>query len=109
MLSPNGSSDTCISDGVFHIPLPCFHSALPVYPKVFRHSSMPLSRRTDRMPQLARCFFPLHAGPPFVDFRFFSDPYDHSTSSGCTQVSRRWLTLLSDGAFFSIRLSLWWG
>src|SRR5438094_2396661 len=29
MLSPNGSSDTCISDGVFHIPMPCFHGALP--------------------------------------------------------------------------------
>ena len=27
MLSPNGSSDTCISDGVFHIPMPCFHGA----------------------------------------------------------------------------------
>ncbi len=32
MLSPNGSSDTCISDGVFHIPMPCLHGALPVYP-----------------------------------------------------------------------------
>src|SRR2546425_11974166 len=39
MLSPNGSSDTCISDGVFHIPMPCFHGALPVYPQVFPHSS----------------------------------------------------------------------
>src|SRR5437667_8283041 len=38
MLSPNGSSDTCISDGVFHIPMPCFHGALPVHPKVFPHS-----------------------------------------------------------------------
>src|SRR5712664_3559243 len=28
-LSPNGSSDTCISDGVFHIPMPCFHGAPP--------------------------------------------------------------------------------
>ena len=27
MLSPNGSSDTCIADGVFHIPMPCFHGA----------------------------------------------------------------------------------
>src|SRR5258705_13730193 len=34
MLSPNGSSDTCISDGVFHIPMPCFHGAIPVYPQV---------------------------------------------------------------------------
>src|SRR5882762_5385228 len=34
MLSPNGSSDTCISNGVFHIPMPCFHGALPVYPNV---------------------------------------------------------------------------
>src|SRR5687768_6952788 len=32
MLSPNGSSDTCIADGVFHIPMPCFHGAIPVYP-----------------------------------------------------------------------------
>src|SRR5262245_54835544 len=39
MLRPNGSSDTCIADGVFHIPLPCFHGALPVYPKVLPHSS----------------------------------------------------------------------
>jgi hypothetical protein len=30
-----------------------------------------------RMPQPARCFFPPHEGPHFVDFRFFSDPYDH--------------------------------
>src|SRR5262249_8778674 len=46
MLSPNGSSATCIADGVFHIPMPCFHGALPVYPKVFPHSSTSLSRRT---------------------------------------------------------------
>src|SRR5207245_9954697 len=46
MLSPNGSSDICISDCVFHIPMPCFHGALPVYPKVLSHSSTPLSRRT---------------------------------------------------------------
>src|SRR6266436_4461209 len=39
MLSPNGSSDTCISDGVFHIPMPCFHGAIPVYPQVLPHSS----------------------------------------------------------------------
>src|SRR5215831_13743428 len=48
MLSPNGSSDTCISDGVFHIPMPCFHGALPVYPQVvttFLHNA---SRRTRR-------------------------------------------------------------
>src|SRR2546428_9161471 len=32
MLSPNGSSDTCISDGVFHIPMPCFHGAPPDLP-----------------------------------------------------------------------------
>src|SRR6266498_2967033 len=29
MLSPNGSSDTCISNGVFPIPMPCFHGAPP--------------------------------------------------------------------------------
>src|SRR5438552_2057980 len=29
MLRPNGSSDTCIADGVFHIPMPCFHGARP--------------------------------------------------------------------------------
>src|SRR5512132_3088066 len=39
MLRPNGSSDTCISDGVFHIPMPCFHGALSVYPQVLPHSS----------------------------------------------------------------------
>src|SRR5688572_19902841 len=32
MLSPNGSSDTCIADGVFHIPMPCFHGATPDHP-----------------------------------------------------------------------------
>src|SRR5215468_3460890 len=42
MLNPNGSSDTCISDGVFHIPMPCFHGALPVYPKVLLHFSIML-------------------------------------------------------------------
>src|SRR5262252_3455003 len=42
MLSPNGSSATCIADGVFHIPMPCFHGALPVYPKVLLHFSIML-------------------------------------------------------------------
>src|SRR2546430_9672963 len=42
MLSPNGSSDTCIADGVFHIPIPCFHGAIPVYPKVLLHFSIML-------------------------------------------------------------------
>src|SRR4029453_11124086 len=42
MLSPNGSSDTCIADGVFHIPMPCFHGAIPVYPKVLLHFSIML-------------------------------------------------------------------
>src|SRR6516165_2126798 len=27
MLSPNGSSGTCIPDGVYHIPMPCLHGA----------------------------------------------------------------------------------
>src|SRR5215471_8613490 len=57
MLSPNGSSDTCIFDGIFHIPMPCFHGALPVYPKVLRHSSIPLARRTDGMPEPAQVAF----------------------------------------------------
>src|SRR5712691_4740719 len=47
MLSPNGSSDTCISDGVFHIPMPCFHGALPVYPRVLPHSSIMLHGARD--------------------------------------------------------------
>src|SRR5919202_72679 len=42
MLSPNGSSDTCIADGVFHSPMPCFHGALPVYPLVLPQAHMPL-------------------------------------------------------------------
>src|ERR1700757_5197593 len=67
MLSPNGSSDTCIADGVFHIPLPCFHGALPVYPKPLRHSSMPLSRSTDRMPQPAGMGFAAHEAPHLVE------------------------------------------
>src|SRR5713101_4820668 len=60
MLSPNGSSDTCISDGVFHIPMPCFHGALPVYLKVvttFLHNA---SRRTRRALH-ASCESPWHS------------------------------------------------
>src|SRR6266849_10432919 len=60
MLSLNGSSDTCISDGVFHIPMPCFHGALPVYPKVvitFLHNA---SRRTRRAMH-ASCESPWHS------------------------------------------------
>src|SRR4029453_3186833 len=59
MLSPNGSSDTCIADGVFHIPMPCFHGALPVYLKVvttFLHNA---SRRTRRAMH-ASCDSPCH-------------------------------------------------
>src|SRR5262244_2131301 len=33
MLRPNGSSATCIADGVFHIPMSCFHGALPGRPQ----------------------------------------------------------------------------
>ena len=34
MLSPNGSSGTCIPDGVYYIPMPCLHGATmpPVRP-----------------------------------------------------------------------------
>src|SRR5712664_851861 len=46
MLSPNGSSDTCLSDGVFHIPMPCFHGAIPVYPKVVITFLQAASRRS---------------------------------------------------------------
>src|SRR6266478_1785162 len=59
MLSPNGSSDTCISDGVFHIPMPCFHGAIPVYPKVvitFLHNASRRTRRTIH----ASCASPWH-------------------------------------------------
>src|SRR3989442_7730997 len=42
MLSPSGSSGTCISDGVFHIPMPCLHGAIPGYPKVLLHFSIML-------------------------------------------------------------------
>src|SRR5262249_33965357 len=56
MLTPNGSSATCIADGVFHIPMPCFHGALPVYPKVLLHFSIMLhgaaQRRGTRPPTL---------------------------------------------------------
>src|SRR5215813_4372713 len=51
MLSPNGSSDTCISDGVFHIPMPCLHGALPVHPKGLLHSYLPLSRHRASLSQ----------------------------------------------------------
>src|SRR5262249_6010104 len=46
MLRPNGSSATCIADGVFSMPTSCFHGAPPVCPKVLRHSYRVLSRRT---------------------------------------------------------------
>src|SRR5262249_54127866 len=46
MLRPNGSSATCIADGVFHILMSCFHGAPPVCPKVLRLSYRVLSRRT---------------------------------------------------------------
>ena len=48
MLSPNSSSDTYISDGVFHIPMPCFHGAIPVYPQVITTFLHNASRRTRR-------------------------------------------------------------
>src|SRR5215475_10180680 len=67
MLSPNGSSATCIANGVFHIPMPCLHGALPAYPKVLRHSSMPLSRRTNGVPQPARVRFAPHVPPHCVE------------------------------------------
>src|SRR5207244_3300531 len=60
MLSPNGSSDTCISDGVFHIPMPCFHGALPVYPKVVTTFLYNASRRTRRAMH-ASCESPWHS------------------------------------------------
>ena len=59
MLSPNGSSDTCISDGVFHIPMPCFHGALPVYPQVITTFLHNASRRTRRAMH-ASCDSPWH-------------------------------------------------
>src|SRR6516162_7473616 len=48
MLSPNGSSATCIADGVFHIPMPCFHGALPVYPSGVTTFLQAASRRSLR-------------------------------------------------------------
>ena len=59
MLRPNGSSDTCIADGVFHIPLPCFHGALPVYPLVINTFLHNASRRTRRAMH-ASCESPCH-------------------------------------------------
>ena len=41
MLSPNGSSDTCISNGVFHIPMPCFHGAPPLAHSVHHARAAP--------------------------------------------------------------------
>src|SRR5215469_7156837 len=44
MLSPNGSSGTCIPDGVYHIPMPCLHGATypPHYRMAFASSILPL-------------------------------------------------------------------
>src|SRR6266700_7572319 len=53
MLSPNGSSDTCISDGVFHIPMPCFHGAPPAYP-THRASLNTARGACDSAPPVAR-------------------------------------------------------
>src|SRR5437667_10705115 len=53
MLSPNGSSDTCISDGVFHIPMPCFHGAPPDHP-TRRASPNTAAVACDTAPPLAR-------------------------------------------------------
>src|SRR5438132_10021102 len=66
MLSPNGSSDTCISDGVFHIPMPCFHGALPAHPT--RRASPSIAR--------AACdtALPLARGIPGVVARLVSIP-----------------------------------
>src|SRR2546428_12133897 len=63
MLSPNGSSDTCISDGVFHIPMPCFHGALPVPLMTFLYSAMALSRRTVSLPAFPLPFASLGKSP----------------------------------------------
>src|SRR4029453_16378173 len=60
MLSPNGSSDTCIADGVFHIPMPCFHGAIPVYPEVITTFLHNASRRTRRAMH-ASCESPWHS------------------------------------------------
>ena len=67
MLSPNGSSDTCIADGVFHIPMPCFHGAIPVYPKVITTFLHTASRRTRRAIHASRDA-PCHssAQPPLL-------------------------------------------
>src|ERR1043166_9994407 len=60
MLSSNGSSDTGIADGVFHIPMPCFHGAIPVYPKVVTTFLYNASRRTRRAMH-ASCESPWHS------------------------------------------------
>ena len=66
-LSPNGSSDTCIADGVFHIPMPCFHGAIPVYPRVINTFLHNASRRTRRAMHASRDA-PCHssAQPPLL-------------------------------------------
>jgi hypothetical protein len=89
MLSPNGSSDTCISDGVFHIPMPCFHGALPVYPKVLLHFSImlhgaaqatgtymdpPALSRGSRVEQHASGQRPSYIRPLSEDFPWSSGP-----------------------------------
>src|SRR5262249_28003034 len=53
MLRPNGSSATCIADGVFHIPMSCFHGAPPDLPTRRAFLSIALGA-FDSAPQAAR-------------------------------------------------------
>ena len=57
----------------------------------------------DRMPQPARCFFPPHEGPHFIDFRFFSDPYDHLHLIRIYQGEQTLVDTAQRQLFFSIR------
>src|SRR5712691_10258589 len=69
MLSPNGSSDTCISDGVFHIPMPCFHGApRPAH----------TARRARAAPRETACAGPAHHHPS--PSRAAPDPATHRAS-----------------------------
>src|SRR5262245_2646767 len=86
MLSPNGSAATCIADGVFHIPMPFFHGALPVYSKVLRHSYSALSRRTVNQRWNARLPTPLRAWrSPKV-----TSSLGQRCASGCLGRSASW-------------------
>jgi hypothetical protein len=68
MLSPNGSSGTCIPDGVDHIPMPCLHGATMPPVRTVREISR-LIRLTKEGTFTGRFYFVNSTGFPMVSLR----------------------------------------